>query len=356
MQPRTVSSTKSAAKPRIDPPSFDEGVRTMTFAIIAEKPSVAELALPGFDPGEDRVLAYVNPFVSLNSNFEYPRGAKWVDYPIVRDVRYKSRVFMLPPFGKLRADEEEVAGKALVARIRTCDRVIFVGFPDSSTTLAYRLASERIFPEGLPPGRVFHIVANGTNWRSAIASVADSLRTMTPIDSIDPELCRPAEIKRRFDYNFNLNSFAVLGDVMRAVGATGPALTKVAVQTLYLSREAGPQSDGKLCELMAGWEGTGRYVNPWVGLGSVTSRASVIEGLADIGLLDRNGRRRSLSDRGRHFLDLLHPDCHDPDLPFRIEEWSRLPREEAYPKVDRYIRTYFGRQKRFAERRLAAPS
>jgi hypothetical protein len=30
-----------------------------------------------------------------------------------------------------------------------------------------------------------------------------------------------------------------------------------------------------------------------------------------------------------------------------LEEWRRLPTAEAFPKVERYILTFFGKQKRF---------
>lgn len=323
----------------------------MTTAIIAEKPSIARYVHPFLGVGGDHLAAYAHPFISLNSNFDYPRGLKWSDYPAVLDVRYGSDVIRRSSFERGVVDED------LLAEIRACDRVILVRDASPSSALACQLGLLRIYPEGLPEGRVHDVALTSHAPEKLAASAEAGLRTALSTHGLDPDAYRPAEIKRRFDYNFNLNSFAVLGEVMRAVGATGPALTKVHVQTLYFCRDIGPEREGNLTYLMQRWKGTGRYVDPHVQLGSASSQAGAVETLERAGLLDREGTHHraplALTDKGRRLLDLLHPDCRDPDLPFRIEEWSRLSHEEAYPKVDRYIRTFFGKQKRFAGARLS---
>jgi hypothetical protein len=45
-------------------------------------------------------------------------------------------------------------------------------------------------------------------------------------------------------------------------------------------------------------------------------------------------------------LNRLHPDCEDPDLPFRLHAWCEAG-AAAKPAIDRYIKTFFGKQKRF---------
>lgn len=69
-----------------------------------------------------------------------------------------------------------------------------------------------------------------------------------------------------------------------------------------------------------------------------------------------NGRSRTLSiaPLGESLLDALHPDCEDRDLPFRFKEWGDMPESESAEKVDRYIRTFFGKMKRYADRRFRA--
>lgn len=75
------------------------------------------------------------------------------------------------------------------------------------------------------------------------------------------------------------------------------------------------------------------------------------------GFLGGNGRREveayRLADRGRRLLDLMHKDCFDPDLAMRINEWGRdWPASE--PRIERYIRTFFGKQVRYLDRKLRA--
>jgi hypothetical protein len=49
---------------------------------------------------------------------------------------------------------------------------------------------------------------------------------------------------------------------------------------------------------------------------------------------------------GRGDSPLLHKDCYDPDLPFRLHEWCMLPSEIAIPKINQYINRLFGKQKK----------
>ena len=56
--------------------------------------------------------------------------------------------------------------------------------------------------------------------------------------------------------------------------------------------------------------------------------------------------KNTLSDAGERFLEILHPDSEDPDLPFRLQEWQMLPPTEARDRIDTYLRTFFGKTKR----------
>lgn len=50
---------------------------------------------------------------------------------------------------------------------------------------------------------------------------------------------------------------------------------------------------------------------------------------------------------GETFLSALHPDCEDRDLAGRLHLWCEEGLASARPKIDRYIRTFFGKQMRF---------
>ena len=334
----------------------------MTTAIIAELPFLVELVKSAILKERPELsacgelVAFAHPNWTLNANFDYPRGLKWTDYPVVHDVRYKPAILKAEHSGTLGDDRD------LVQAIRSCRHVVCVAFASSSSALTFSLTLRRIFPDGLPAGKVFHLSVTGADRRDGrmgfdaiISEINDSVRAMVPVDAIDSEACRYAEIKRRFDYNFNLNSFAIFGDAMRRAAADGQVPTKLSLQTLYLVRDLEACSMSDLLSRMGDWSGTGRYAQYGrTGFGSASSRPTVVVGLVSSGLLKEDGRRLALSDVGSRFLDLLHPDCQDPDLPFRLDAWARAPREEAFPKIDRYVRTFFGRQKRYASTSIRA--
>jgi hypothetical protein len=69
-------------------------------------------------------------------------------------------------------------------------------------------------------------------------------------------------------------------------------------------------------------------------------------------LIDRT--EVSISPRGESFLGLLHPDCEDPDLPARIDNWMTKGFDASRPVIDRYTKTYFGKQMRFYAKSRAA--
>jgi hypothetical protein len=54
-----------------------------------------------------------------------------------------------------------------------------------------------------------------------------------------------------------------------------------------------------------------------------------------------------VTDAGRETIKRLHPGYCDPDLPFRINQWSVEGLLVSRPAIDRYIRTFFGRQMRY---------
>lgn len=66
-----------------------------------------------------------------------------------------------------------------------------------------------------------------------------------------------------------------------------------------------------------------------------------------LGLLIGSHPGNPISARGQALLESLHPDCEDPDLPYRLDTWVR-DGEASLPAMDRYIRTFFGKQLRFS--------
>ena len=100
-----------------------------------------------------------------------------------------------------------------------------------------------------------------------------------------------------------------------------------------------------------------RYPAGSVQLGSAASSHEIITNLVLLGLVsctpDQSNRLGCrLTDAGASFLDLLHPDCEDADLPFRHSQWqAEWPASRS--AMERYLRTFFGKQRRFAALKAA---
>lgn len=197
-----------------------------------------------------------------------------------------------------------------------------------------------------------------------------------------------AEAKRFFDANWAVNALPAFRTALFDVEVPHNQnfLSKYALQLLYELRGRDAMTEGDILKLMCGRVGTGKYgqLETGVGMGSAASRAEIIESLRAMGLIgvadtreipisdesfvwrvardySKEGDRKvvtrdyvGISDRGRALLDRIHPKTRDPDLPFRIREWGRSW-PESRPQIERYIRTVFGRQKRFAPDRVKAP-
>ena len=93
----------------------------------------------------------------------------------------------------------------------------------------------------------------------------------------------------------------------------------------------------------------GRYDRKkYSGLASPTSRYPIIQQLVQDGFLKRKNTKRHvtvITPEGERFLEQLHQGCQDPDQPYRISDWAKLPEDVAKAKIDRYMRTFFGKQK-----------
>jgi DNA-binding PadR family transcriptional regulator len=176
-------------------------------------------------------------------------------------------------------------------------------------------------------------------------------------------LLRQAErgrVKRYLDWNYDVNALAVLRAPLKAAGLPDDAvISKFELQLLYFVANLGDTSEltlapkANVLRRMNRWEGTGRYSGR-VSLGSPASRYPIVENLLEKGFLEERRYvggdpvvRYTVTEKGREFLALLHPDCEDPDLPFRILLWQDMEFAEAQQKIDRYVRTFFGKQKRF---------
>lgn len=166
------------------------------------------------------------------------------------------------------------------------------------------------------------------------------------------------DAKRFFDYNWAINAIPLFSPLLAGVGVPQENrwMSKYALQLLIeLRRLNREMTEGDLIKVMHTWKGTGKHSLPYSEFGSPASRATIVEQLIRMGLLERVNpedwsKRYVVSEAGRRFLDMLHPRCRDVDLPFRIHNWGQ-DWPASRPAVETYIRTFFGRQRRYSAKR-----
>lgn len=159
------------------------------------------------------------------------------------------------------------------------------------------------------------------------------------------------EAKRFFTYNWAVNALMLFDHPAKESGnPENKFVSKYALLTLYHMREVEQEEIGNLMRWMRDNPGTGKYHDQYAHIGSPTSYDAIITSLVQQGYLStEDGRKHEITENGRKFLSMLHPDCHDPDIAYRISQWGE-DWPNSRPKMEKYIRTYFGKQKRYLSR------
>lgn len=183
-------------------------------------------------------------------------------------------------------------------------------------------------------------------------SHADRMKAMAEaryFEDVAAEVISASAVADYFDFNYVLNATPILGLAARSAGLKGSAPSAFGLQLLYWLKENGEgiETYHLRNQVLRDWKGLGKYVDG-KGMGSMRSRQAIVERLVQGGYLmhDRASDRVELTAAGRKFLSILHKDCRDPDLPFRIRKWGALPAKEGRSKVDGYIKAFFGKQAR----------
>lgn len=328
----------------------------MNILIAAEKPSISKCLAPHAQahwPGANITFLNVIPYANILHS--YPRGLKHSDFPFVGPNRDKLRAwadwsclaFSFP------AEGEPSKVPPTKKLLKEADLIVFACDPDATGAVAFSVLIEQVFEDDR---------ANSCPalWLSALddESIRKAFCQLRPFGEVAADALAAGRTKRYFDWNWNTNSLSVLSAAMRDVGVASdaPPLSKYALQLLYGLRSRDPMTEGEVAHLMSKWEGTGKYA-PVPGawhphLGGPASYCAIMENLLEAKLIEKlpKGARRyellKVSTLGLRLLDALHPDCEDPDLPFRLDAWCQQG-AAAYPAIDRYIRTFFGKQLRF---------
>jgi hypothetical protein len=318
-------------------------------------------------------------FPYFAKNYQYPRTLRYQDLPIVRAPQYKLSEPNPEQESKpiellLRFDG--VVSERYVPTISDlsdlCSNATSVTFADRlfyQPAMTFQLFVEHFMPHLADTDNL--VLDTWHSGCTAEESLTKSLdEGMTTSDLAFSAAIGAGRAKRYFDYNYHLNGNIVFGDLYRKLsGSAAPIhMSKNMVLVLYMIRKLGSVERWGFEHIMSTWRGWKREGDGFE-IGTVPSRQMLVPNLVMLGLvateklaskqetvtLDNEGRvikerareYHSLTSLGERFLECLHPDCYDPFQPRRIDTWQKLGFSEAMPQIDRYIKTYFGKQIRF---------
>lgn len=331
----------------------------MQITIVVDTPSasraLAPLARENF-PSANITFVHIHRFTG--SDFGYPRGLKWGDYPTVSEPvsrvqhgeRWAYAPYTVDHVGNLRMLN---AGAEV---FNEDDCIIAAIDPGPSAAVSFDVLMQQIFGYDRA-SRCPVLALRGYDRRS----LSEAFEMQYNFGEGAYQALSYGRVKRYFDWNWNVNSLAILGETQRLAGvpSDAPPLSKWALQLLYGIRGKQGLKEYDIFEMMTNWKGTGRYSEGQSAepprrakLGSASSVAPIIQNLLDAGLLARSDAEKNpdiaMTDTGNRLMGLLHPDCEDADLPYRLGGWC-LQGGKSKPAIDRYIKTFFGKQKRFLD-------
>lgn len=334
----------------------------MNVLIVAEKPSISRAIAPiarQHWPAANIVFAHAVPYG--NFKFAYPRGLKLSDYPTLSEPCNRLASWDTWLCAPLSLSDDGVLQNTMMRLelFTAADVIVFACDPDHTGAISFDVLLREVFGDSRAaecPALLLSALD--------VCSIQASFTHMKPFGESCGLNLRYGRMKRYFDWNWNANGLAILGETLRRAGVPADVapLSKYSLQLLYALRSVGPTTEDKVIQIMTRWTGTGRYKRPATGwfpsVGSVASRTKILENLILAGLLERGaGAAGAVQDSqvtrltalAHVLLDQLHPDCEDPDLPFRLDAWCDKG-EASKPAIDRYINTFFSKQKRYLAR------
>jgi hypothetical protein len=342
----------------------------MKIVVIADKPSAirewahtARIVFPEIDV-ERSLSLKIHPY--YERIFAFPKHLKASDFPFsgapsFNTIDLGARSAYHGTHGEISSHKVAdfdgtpipIGHSEILARLREADVIIDGVDAWPSDQAMFDLVWNQVFGDGSEDKIAAPFLTSySSDAMVAALAVASRERGRSRV----AHLVRYGRSKWRFQYGFTINANAVLRPLQRSAGVASdaPPLSPFSLQLLYALKNSGPLSESKIVELMSYWTGSGRYPRQREGFtrmtqfGSPASRSLIIRNLQLAQLVTSGATEPvEVSPLGNRLLELLHPDCQDPDLSFRLDEWFKLPELEAQVKVDRYLRTFFGKQMRF---------
>lgn len=342
----------------------------MKIVLICEYPCLAReiirellLVVPELDR-ESFVVGWANKLYNLNTSFVFPRGQRYKTFPMVQEPVYRpvtfdgfyvDRAAMSPrrgisaeyPEPIIHTPDNAITNEDFLDAIRKSDTVYTaLDAGPSGQHVCLRVIQALTGIEGNFSVKHIHL--------TDITSAGLRNSIIHAHDRIEADNAKLSFVRRYFDYNYLLNAYPIMGATFKKalIEYSSWPLSKHELQLLYFMRNSKALREHTIVELMRSWKCTGRYrighPDTFSGLGNASARSIIIDNLLNAELLQlSDGKMLMISDKGERLLQFMHPDCEDQDQVFRIYSWAQLPFDEAKAKIDRYIKTFFGKQKRF---------
>lgn len=277
-------------------------------------------------PGRQVLVVYTH--YSALFEFRYPEGLKDADYPYVGEPAWKVSDSESPISGFVAEMlNGEVVKKDLdpFQVIKSAGEIWFAGHPGFLGANSFEvLLTQCLGADEAAKERPALILTEA--YGSDIARVLD---TTTTEDPIFRGWSAKGWARQFFNYNFNVNSEALITECLRKVGAnvSDIGMDEYCLQFLYWLRKQPTLSKEENIPLVKKWKGSGR---------------SQIQ-LRNMGMLVFQHGSAVITDRGNDFLNLLHPDCENPDRLAQQDAWhADWPNSKE--QMSSYLRTFFSKQ------------
>lgn len=303
---------------------------------------------------QNELIVYIHSMYFMNVYFNYTNNLKWKDFPLLSEPQFKISTIEKWKPSVYKNDLLEPIDITF-EDIKKCEKIIYAGDPNSSEIHLFSEFIKLLFPKGIQEVNIDALNLYSLSENEILKTIKNS----KPFNKFFANDVKEGKLKKYFDYNFNLNSFALLGKAYYQVDNEIDKgeqynnfgflfISKYMLQTLYFIRneqqESRTYTEGELFSEIYNWKGTGKY-QIRASLGNEASRSSILKNLLDLKLLSIQAGKVTITLKGVKFLHNLPKDCQDYDLPFRLEHWSKLPWEEGKLKIDNYLFSFFKKVK-----------
>jgi hypothetical protein len=349
--------------------------------IVMESPQYAEKIARCVSlkwPGEVLILLVCHSYILTDMCL--PHDTPYADYPVIGEPK-------LRPFLKRNGSERSffrgfrVGADNLLERLslsfaetkgllNRVDNIMCVSHGGHSGALGFVSLLQMMSADLLDKPCELIMMESGTDMESVERDFSKLLYTDNERFST---LVNAGRVKQYFDYNWAVNSVAILGHLYRKVMHTSDPvfISKNALQVFFYIDEKKTITEFWMEAAMAPrfWRGTGDfegYESQYLfGLGSPASRDRILEQMHSMGLISLEAfatinieqaglhsletKHYALTEAGLKFHAELHESARDHNLPFRLDQWMRMPLNEAVPEINTYLKRFFGEQKRFQE-------